>query len=159
MFQALYQSVPAFMISCLKAASGKVLLWVMEQVSLAFRLLSFWLVLTDEKAGSDSPAASQQAWEGVPPQAHPCLLPGDSKTLHIWHGQLVKIYIFPFRRIISQINNAWELLASQQYIHVLWRDMSGHICISLAFTKLRVMGHLALLTQAVNKSLALTVVL
>lgn len=73
MFQVLYQSVPAFMISCLKAASGKVLLWVMEQVSLAFRLLSFWLVLTDEKARSESPAASQQAWEGVSPQVYPLL--------------------------------------------------------------------------------------
>lgn len=29
-----------FLISCLKAASGEVLLWVMEQVSLAFCLLS-----------------------------------------------------------------------------------------------------------------------
>ena len=36
MFQALYQSVLAFLIGCLKAASGEVLLWVMEQVSLAF---------------------------------------------------------------------------------------------------------------------------
>lgn len=53
-------------------------MWVMEQVSLAFRLFSPWPVLTEAKAGFDSPAVSQQAWEGVSSQASPCLLPGDS---------------------------------------------------------------------------------
>lgn len=53
-------------------------MWVMEQVSLAFRLFSPWPVLTEAKAGFDSPAVNQQAWEGVSSQASPCLLPGDS---------------------------------------------------------------------------------
>ena len=40
MFHVLYKSALAFLISCLKAASAGALLWVMEQVSLAFHLLS-----------------------------------------------------------------------------------------------------------------------
>lgn len=59
MFQVLDQSVLAFLISCLKAASGEVLLWVMEQVSLAFYLLNLWPVLTEAKAGFDNPGAFQ----------------------------------------------------------------------------------------------------
>lgn len=32
----------------------------------SLELLSFWPVLTEAKAGFDSPAVSQQAWEGIP---------------------------------------------------------------------------------------------
>lgn len=47
-------------------------------------LLSFWLVLTEAKAGFDSPAAD--LGRHIPPRAYSCLLPGGTKALHIWRG-------------------------------------------------------------------------
>lgn len=78
---------------------------------LSLELLSFWPVLTEAKAGFDSPAASRQAWEGIPSSG---LTPSHSAWATCQNS-----FIFPFRHTVSQINNARELLASLQYICVL----------------------------------------
>lgn len=86
-----------FLISCLTAASGEVLLWVMEQVSPSFHLLSFWPVLTEAKAGFDNPAASQQAWEGAPPQDYPACFQKAAKHFTFDMGSMSKFFSFPFQ--------------------------------------------------------------
>lgn len=86
-----------FLISCSTAASGEVLLWVMEQVSPAFYLSSFWPVLTEAKAVFDNPAASQQAWEGAPPQDYPACFQKAAKHFTFGVGSMSKFFSLPFQ--------------------------------------------------------------
>lgn len=72
----------------------------------SLELLSFWPVLTEAKAGFDSPAVSQQAWEGVPPQAYPACFQERAKHFTFGVGSLSKFFLFPFRHIISKVNNS-----------------------------------------------------
>lgn len=64
----------------------------------SLELLSFWPVLTEAKAGFDSPAVSQQAWEGIPSSGlTPACFQETAKHFTCSMGNLSKFFYFPFQ--------------------------------------------------------------
>lgn len=122
-------------------------------------LLSFWPVLTEAKAGFDSPAVSQQAWEGVPPQAYPARFQEIAKHFTFGMGSLSKSFYSPFQthrfpgEKLPRTSGTTAL-----YLCPLKRSEWPRLH-QAGFHRVVVTGCLALLTQAVTKSLALAVLL